>query len=84
MLTFENYIKTEIDRDLPWKLEFRIFGKSYGEDVYIKIRVEDEGEFSTHPLVQVMSFHFAMHQLTRNQFPYKGADEENEENKENE
>ena len=78
LITVENYIKTELDRDLPWKLEFRIFGKSYGDDVYIKIRVEDEDKFLTQPIVQVMSFHYALHQFTQKQFPYKGADEQNE------
>jgi len=84
LITFENYIKTELDRDLPWKLEFRIFGKSYGDDVYIKIRVMDKVKFSSNPIVQVMSFHYAMYQFIQNQFPCKGEDEKNEENEESE
>lgn len=78
LIRIENYIMTVIDREFPAKLEFRVFGKYYDDDVYIKMRVEQEGAYENNPLVYLISFHYAMYEFHQNDFPYKGADEYNE------
>lgn len=75
LVEIENYIETVVDREFPTKLEFRVFGKYYDDYVYIKMRVEQEGEHKNNPLVYLISFHYAMYKYHQNDFPYKGEDE---------
>ena len=51
----------------------RVFGKNYGDDVYIKIRVElmNFGKVGVFDTVFVMSFHYAKHAFAESDFPYR-------------
>ena len=74
-LEVEHYIETVKDTKFPKKAEMRVFGMRYSDDVYIKIRVElmKSDMSGINNGVFVMSFHYAEHPFTANQFPYKKA-----------
>ena len=73
-LTVEEYIETVQDLRFPNKTEMRVFGKRYfGEDVYIKIRVElvSLAHANGNNFILVMSFHFSERDFDESDFPYK-------------
>ena len=78
LLSTENYIRTVKDIRYPKRSEMREFGKNYigNGDVYIKIRVEllSTSGVGTHTTF-VMSFHYAMIPLDKEQFPYRKKEE---------
>ena len=49
----------------------RVFGRKYGDDVYIKIRAELLKSDSGKDEIYVMSFHYAEWAFTERDFPYK-------------
>lgn len=71
-LSAENYIETVKDKRFRKRSEMRVFGKRYGEDVYIKIRVElMKGSMAgTENFVFIMSFHYAERAFIDSDFPY--------------
>jgi len=74
LLTVEEYIETVKDLRFPMYSEMRVFGKKYfGEDVYIKIRLEliNTTHASGDSFILVMSFHFAEQAFDDSVFPYK-------------
>ena len=74
-LKVENYIRTVKDINRPKNSEMREFGKVYGADkeVYIKIRVEvmKSGSFGVDHIVFIMSFHYSTIPFDRLTFPYQ-------------
>ena len=72
-LQVENYKETVKDLRCPKKSEMRVFGKNYGDDVYIKIRVElmKSGSDGVSNAIFVMSFHYSDRKFTDKDFPYK-------------
>lgn len=72
-LQVENYKETVKDLNFPERPEMRVFGKNYGDDVYIKIRVElmKSGVAGVSNAILLMSFHYSEYKFTDNDFPYK-------------
>ena len=72
-LRTQEYMRTVKDIKYPNKKEFREFGRIYDEDrhVYIKIRVILNSATDYSHLVFIMSFHFAEHHFSEEDFPYK-------------
>lgn len=73
-LTIEEYIETVKDDRYPKRSEMRVFGRQYfGEDVFIKIRVELVN--LTHVYggnyIYVMSFHYSEREFAEKDFPFK-------------
>ena len=83
-LNIDEYIETVKDIRFLNKSEMRVFGKKYfGEDVYIKIRVElvDVVHANGNSFIFVMSFHFSERNFKESDFPYKKyRGEDNEKN----
>ena len=73
-LSEKDYIRTVKDLRFTNRSEMREFGKRYGgeDDVYIKIRVELIGVYGS-TTIFVMSFHFAERPLDLEKFPYKDS-----------
>jgi hypothetical protein len=74
LLSVEEYIETVKDTRFPKMSEMRVFGKKYfGEDVYIKIRVElvNTEHAGGNSFILVMSFHYSEWDFQDSNFPYK-------------
>ena len=73
VLQVDNYKETVRDLRFPKRAEMRVFGKNYGDDVYIKIRVElmKSGIAGVSNAIFVMSFHYSDRKFTDKDFPYK-------------
>jgi hypothetical protein len=74
LLTVEEYIETVKDIRFPKRSEMRVFRKQYfGDDVYIKIRVEliSITHASGDSYIFVMSFHYSEWDFKESDFPYK-------------
>jgi hypothetical protein len=74
LLTVEEYIETVKDIRFPKRIEMRVFRKQYfGDDVYIKIRVEliSITHASGDSYIFVMSFHYSEWDFKESDFPYK-------------
>lgn len=73
-LTVHNYIRTVRDINRPNNSEMREFGKIYGpnKDIYIKIRVEllKSGSCGIDNYVFIMSFHYSTIPFSESTFPY--------------
>lgn len=72
-LNSEEYIETLRDTRFPKRAEMRVFGRRYQDDVYIKIRVElfSTGRSMGEDAIFVMSFHYAEHTFSIEDFPFK-------------
>lgn len=82
-LKVEDYIETVKDTSFPNLSEMRVFGKQYfGNDVYIKIRVEliSISLASGESYIFVMSFHFSEWAFSPKDFPYKKTEVKKSEN----
>ena len=74
LLTVEEYMETVRDLRFPQRSEMWVFGRQYfGDDVYIKIRVElvSMAHAGGDGFVLVMSFHYAAWDYKESDFPYK-------------
>ena len=84
-LTVEEYLETVKDTRFPERSEMRVFGKQYfGDDVYIKLRVElmSIAHSTGDNFILVMSFHFSEWDFKEVDFPFrKNRGELNEYNK---
>lgn len=73
-LSIEEYIETVKDTRFPNRSEMRVFGKQYfGEDIYIKVRVELVSIIHANgdSFIMVMSFHYSEWNFKENDFPHK-------------
>jgi len=73
-LMVEEYIETVKDTRFPERSEMRVFGKQYfGDDVYIKLRVElmSIAHSTGDNFILVMSFHFSEWDFKEVDFPFR-------------